>query len=81
MAKLNCKNEKAIRLIRIAIPIVLVIAGIVYAYGKLNSQVSTNKVTAIEALEKADANQDNIIRLQTDIGYIKEAVDRIEEKL
>ena len=70
-------NDKIWKISRIVVPLILAMAGFVYAYGRLNGRVETIETQVI----KVDANEKAIIGLQKDVEYIREAVDRIEKKL
>ena len=70
-------NEKIWRWVKILIPIILILATVVYGYGRLN-----HRVEAIETdIVKVSENEKAIIGLTKDVEYIKKAVDRIEAKI
>ena len=70
-------NEKFWRWSKILLTIILVLAGVVYGYGKLNGRVETLEIQAKEAQK----TKETVIRMEESIKYIKEAVDRIELKI
>lgn len=77
MGNSNTKNDKFVRIIRIAIPIVLVVAGVIYGFGKLNSRVE-----AVEAeVKKAEETRERLIRVEEGIEYLKKGVDEIKKEL
>ena len=77
MKNSNGKNDKFVRIIRIALPIILIIASVIYGYGRLN-----NRVEAIEKrVEKTEDTRERLIRVEEGVEYLKKAVVRIEGKL
>ena len=70
-------NERVWRWSKIVLTIILVFAGVVYGYGKLNSRVETLETQAIEAQK----TKETVIRMEESIKHIKQAVDRIELKI
>lgn len=70
-------NEKFWRLARIAVPIIVLLLGVVYAYGQLNKRVDTLENQALEAQE----TKERVIRIEAHVENIKEAVGRIEAKI
>jgi len=59
------------------VPIFLALMVAVYAYGRLNQRVETLEKTP----PKVELHDRAIIKMQTDLCYIKESVTRIETKL
>lgn len=70
-------NGKFWRIIGIAVVLLLALISTVYAYGKLNGRFE-----ALEAkVEKVEDTRERLIRVEEGVGYLKQAVDRIEKKL
>lgn len=70
-------NGKTWRILAIALVVVFAAVGAVYSYGRLNGRFE-----AVEAkIEKAEDTRERVIRMETDIGHIKETVDDIKEQL
>lgn len=70
-------NGKVWKIITVAITVISLGIGIVYGYGKLNGRFE-----AVEKeIPKINNNENAIIGMEKDIGYIKQAVIRIEKKL
>ena len=70
-------NGKIWKIIAIVLTVISMGIGIVYGYGRLNGRFE-----AVEKeIPKINNNENAIIGMEKDIGYIKEAVDRIEKKL
>lgn len=70
-------NEKIWRWSKIVLAIILASVGLVYGYGKLNHRVETLETQAKEATD----TRERVIRIEEGVGYLKEAVKRIEDKL
>ena len=70
-------SEKIWRWVKILIPIILVLASVVYGYGRLNHRVETIETEIVKVSE----NEKAIVGLTKDVEYIKQTVDRIEAKI
>lgn len=70
-------NEKFWRYSKIILTLILVFAGVVYGYGKLNGRVEALETQAKEAQKTKEA----VIRMEEGIEYLKKAVDEIKEQL
>lgn len=70
-------NEKIWRWGKILFVIILALAGVVYGYGRLNHRVETLETQAKEAQK----TKEMVIRIDTNVKNIKEAVARIENKI
>ena len=70
-------SEKIWRWVKILIPIILVLASVVYGYGRLNHRVETIETDIVKVSE----NEKAIVGLTKDVEYIKQTVDRIEAKI
>jgi len=70
-------NEKIWRWLKILIPLLFVLATVVYGYGRLNHRVEEIETEIVKVSE----NEKAIIGLTKDVEYIKKAVDRIEAKI
>lgn len=68
------KNGKIWRIFAIAMTAVIALVAVVYGYGQLNHRVET-----VEKLEpKVQLQGEAIIRIETDIGYIKKSQTKSE---
>jgi len=75
--KNSSNNEKFWRILKIAAGAILALVAVVYGYGRLNHRVET-----LEKIPpKVELHGEAIIKIQTDIEYIKQSVTRIEVKL
>lgn len=76
------KNNEIFRWVaKIAIGLVVIALGTAVAWGVLKERVNNNRDRIVVIEEKADKYQTETIELRSDVKHIKEAVDRIEEKL
>ena len=74
---MNTKNGKIWRFLAIGTVLFLAFVSAVYAYGRLNHRVET-----LEKIpDKVGLHERAIIKMETDIQYIKASVTRIEGKL
>jgi len=74
-------NEKIRWLVKTAIVLAVIAIGTAVAWGALKERVNNNRDRIVIVEKKAEENKTATIKLQKDIIYIKEAVDRIEKKL
>jgi len=70
-------NDRIWRWGKIALTIILIFASVVYGYGRLNHRVEILETQAKEAQE----TKEMVIRIETNVKNIKEAVTRIEGKI
>jgi len=70
-------NEKLWRWARLIMVILVPLLVAVYAYGRLNGRVETIENDIIKVSE----NEKAIVGLKKDVEYIRQAVDRIEDKM
>lgn len=68
-------NERAWKLLRIAIIVGVLIVGIAVAYGTLKTTQGEHERRIDKVETKADANERAIVEIKTDIKYIRSAVD------
>jgi len=74
---MTTNNGKLWRILAIVVMVVFALITAVYGYGRLNHRVET-----LEKIPpKVELHGEAIIRIQTDIEYIRESVTRIEAKL
>lgn len=67
--------------IMIALALVLAVAGWVWNASAINSRVNTVSKENAEDHPKIDENHEDIVKLQSDVTYIKEGVDEIKKEL
>ena len=70
-------NEKIWRWSKILLALILVFAGVVYGYGRLNGRVESLETQAVEAKD----TRERVIRIEEGVEHLKKAVDRIEKKI
>jgi len=70
-------NNKTLKLAAIFLPLLLALVAVGFAYGKYEQKVERLQETAI----KTQTNTESIVEIKKDIEYIKQAVNRIEEKI
>ncbi len=82
------KNNNIWRIVSMVFLISITLLGAAIAYGVLSERVMNNtddiELTAQAQKELADRTGESekvIIRMQTDISYIKKGIDRIEKKI
>lgn len=74
-------NEKIKGWFRLLWPIVVALLLIAVAYGTLRANVKENKEDIEKVEIKAEVTENNVIKLQTDVTYIKEGIDEIKREL
>lgn len=74
-------NEKIRWLVKIAIGLIVIALATAVAWGVLKERVNNNRERIVIVEQKAEANKTSTIGLEKDVTYIRETVDRIEEKL
>jgi len=70
-------NNKTLKLAAIFLPLLLALVAVGFAYGKYTEKVDQLESTA----QKTQENTESIVEIKKDIEYIKQAVNRIEEKI
>jgi len=70
-------NNKTLKLAAIFLPLLLALVAVGFAYGKYAEKVDQLESTA----QKTQENTESIVEIKKDIEYIKQAVNRIEEKI
>lgn len=74
-------NEKFRWLAKTAIALIVIIVATAVAWGVLKERVNNIRDRIVVVEKKAEENKTASIKLEKDITYIKEAVDRIESKI
>ena len=74
-------NEKFRWLVKTAIALIVIIVATAVGWGVLKERVNTNRDRIVVVEKKAEENKTATIELKKDITYIKQAVDRILEKM